>query len=402
MKPKFTVFIVFLFIFASSAFAQGIANDIKLDTMKKYLKELTGTSYYNLNGNTYRITTRTTTHNDIVTAENYLKFRLRSYGLNVIEQPFTYGGANTNARNILAVQIGSQFPDQKYIICAHFDAVSGSPGANDNGSGTVTVLEAARIISKLNPKYTILYALWSGEEQGLQGSNYYAAQAFTNSEKIKGVINIDMIGDGNNFNDLMLYSVTSLTSPLIDNLVAINTSYGINTSIIKNYTMEGGSDHYPFYLKGYPAYLLIEKDPRGDPTYHNSTDTYANINFTFFEKCAKLAILSLAELSGAVNNPNPVEEFTSLPTELILHQNYPNPFNPSTVISYDLKEGSNVRLQVYDALGREVKTLVNEYKPAGNHRVLFSVESSSATSGVYFYKLQTGASMMMKKMVYLK
>ncbi|MBK9099654.1 MAG: T9SS type A sorting domain-containing protein [bacterium] len=83
-----------------------------------------------------------------------------------------------------------------------------------------------------------------------------------------------------------------------------------------------------------------------------------------------------------------------------LMQNYPNPFNPSTVISYQLSVSGDVTLKVFDILGNEVATLVNELKPAGNYEVEF--DASSLTSGVYFYKLQAGTFVDTKKMVLLK
>lgn len=71
-----------------------------------------------------------------------------------------------------------------------------------------------------------------------------------------------------------------------------------------------------------------------------------------------------------------------VPKEFALFQNYPNPSNPSTIISYALPLKSNVTMKVYDALGREVRTLVNENQNAGNHTVIFNV--SDLPSGVYF------------------
>ncbi|KAF0152141.1 MAG: glycosidase [Ignavibacteria bacterium] len=91
-----------------------------------------------------------------------------------------------------------------------------------------------------------------------------------------------------------------------------------------------------------------------------------------------------------------------------LMQNYPNPFNPSTAISYVLQAASHVTLKVYDVLGREVVTLVNEFKPAGTHSTLFlppvaqgkaGVLSSLFASGVYFYRLTTPTTSITKKMI---
>jgi len=96
-----------------------------------------------------------------------------------------------------------------------------------------------------------------------------------------------------------------------------------------------------------------------------------------------------------------IENENISPSEFILNQNYPNPFNPSTVISYYLPVSSNVSLRVYDLLGREVATLVDEYKPAGIYEVEFFAKGGSA-SGVYFYKLQAGSFIQTKKMLLLK
>ena len=88
------------------------------------------------------------------------------------------------------------------------------------------------------------------------------------------------------------------------------------------------------------------------------------------------------------------------PLQFSLSQNYPNPFNPSTVINYQLPVMSHVTLKVYDVLGREVKTLVNEREGAGTHATTF--EAASLPSGVYFYRLQAGSFVQTRKLVLIK
>jgi sugar lactone lactonase YvrE len=83
-----------------------------------------------------------------------------------------------------------------------------------------------------------------------------------------------------------------------------------------------------------------------------------------------------------------------------LEQNYPNPFNPSTSIQYQVPSISNVSLKVYDVLGNEVSTLVNEEKPAGSYEVSF--DAAGLSSGIYFYKLQAGSLVETKKMILMK
>ena len=98
-----------------------------------------------------------------------------------------------------------------------------------------------------------------------------------------------------------------------------------------------------------------------------------------------------------------VEEYSSdLPSSFELSQNYPNPFNPSTVINYQLPSPGYVTLKVYDLLGREVATLVNEYKNAGSYNSHFSILNSELSSGIYFYTIQSGNFAQTKKMILIK
>jgi hypothetical protein len=91
---------------------------------------------------------------------------------------------------------------------------------------------------------------------------------------------------------------------------------------------------------------------------------------------------------------------TSLPDEIALNQNYPNPFNPTTQITYELPQQTDVRLTVYDMVGRQVATLVNETVQAGVHNVNF--DASSLSSGVYIYRLQTGSTTLSRKLTVIK
>lgn len=89
-----------------------------------------------------------------------------------------------------------------------------------------------------------------------------------------------------------------------------------------------------------------------------------------------------------------------LPERFVLEQNYPNPFNPVTVISYQLPVNSWVTLKVFNVLGQEVATLVNEKREAGRYEVEWN--SADAPSGMYIYRLITGEFTAVKKMVLLR
>jgi hypothetical protein len=89
-----------------------------------------------------------------------------------------------------------------------------------------------------------------------------------------------------------------------------------------------------------------------------------------------------------------------IPTNFKLSQNYPNPFNPTTQIEYSIVKGSYITLKVYNLLGQEVKTLIAGFQHAGNYRVTF--DGSNLSSGVYFYRLETGNNSVTKKMILMK
>ena len=127
-----------------------------------------------------------------------------------------------------------------------------------------------------------------------------------------------------------------------------------------------------------------------------------------------LAAISLAKYYSNIaqnfyDNSFPVSvsqnQNETLPEEFQLFQNYPNPFNPSTRIRYGIPEQSFVTIKIYDILGNEIATLVNEEKPAGSYDVEFNIysdEGQNLVSGVYFYKLQAGNFIQTKKMALIK
>jgi hypothetical protein len=95
-----------------------------------------------------------------------------------------------------------------------------------------------------------------------------------------------------------------------------------------------------------------------------------------------------------------VGEKPPLPSSFALYQNYPNPFNPSTEIRYQTSEVSHVTLKVYDLLGREVATLVDEVKEPGEYQVQF--DGSNLASGIYLYRLQSPSGSLVRKMILIR
>ncbi|WP_337871658.1 T9SS type A sorting domain-containing protein [Ignavibacterium sp.] len=97
---------------------------------------------------------------------------------------------------------------------------------------------------------------------------------------------------------------------------------------------------------------------------------------------------------------NERDSFSNIPLKYDLHQNYPNPFNPITTITYDIIKLQNVEVTIYDILGREIKSLVNDQQQPGSYTIKW--DASNVSSGVYFYQLKTKDYINTKKMILLK
>ncbi|MCZ6673706.1 MAG: T9SS type A sorting domain-containing protein, partial [Verrucomicrobia bacterium] len=100
-----------------------------------------------------------------------------------------------------------------------------------------------------------------------------------------------------------------------------------------------------------------------------------------------------------------VAESTTTPTEFGLDENYPNPFNPETVIQFHLPAASHVVIRIFNSIGQEIKTLVDESYQAGVHRAVWKTTDKRgirASSGIYFYHIQAGKFMEVKKMLLLQ
>jgi hypothetical protein len=106
------------------------------------------------------------------------------------------------------------------------------------------------------------------------------------------------------------------------------------------------------------------------------------------------------DFNGSISNSEELEVNTFVPTEFSLNQNYPNPFNPSTKIVYSLPVKTLVTINVFDALGMEIKTLIDEEKSAGIYEIKWN--AGNLPSGVYFYQLKAGDYLSTKKMIFIK
>jgi len=378
---------------------QNIINQVNLDSLSKFVNELSGEVSVIINNQTDTIKSRHKNYPGNNIAADYIEQRLESFGLTVFNQHYSATG-----RNVYAEQPGTEYPDQRYIICAHYDDYPDgpiAPGADDNASGTAAVLEAARLLSNYSSKYTIVYALWDEEEQGLIGSQNYVYQALNTNEDIQGVINIDMIGwDSDNDMKLWVNTIDTANSVyLSDMAVQVNTFYqiGLDPQVLNP---GSGSDNLVFWYFGFSAIGVEELyGIDWNDYYHTTEDKIDKFNLTYFHRCAKMVIGTLASIVE-LNSSSAIDKQNIVVEEFALYQNYPNPFNPNTKIRYAVPQSSGVVIKVYDILGNEIETLVDEEKSVGTYKITWNAEN--LPSGIYFYELQTGSFVETKNMVLLR
>lgn len=298
--------LIVLFFISSLSLAQNstvqqVINSVNQDSLMYFVRELSGNVQTVVNGQNVTIVSRHKNNAANELAKDYIKQKLQQYGLNVTIQNFSSTG-----NNVLGTKVGTQYPNRKFIICAHYDNMpSGSlaPGADDNASGTAAVIEAARILSQYSFPYTLVFALWDEEEQGLVGANYYATQARNANDSILGVINMDMIAyDTNNDGKAEIHNRAVANSvELYQKMVEVNSTYGINLSIINKNPGSTYSDHAAFWTRNYGAILLIEDNNDFNAYYHTVNDLIQYFNVPYFVKSAKLAIGTFATLAMNLN-----------------------------------------------------------------------------------------------------
>ncbi|MFT4605220.1 MAG: carboxypeptidase Q [Rhodothermales bacterium] len=218
-----------------------------------------------------------------LSCEDYgLLFRLAERGQGPLVR--AYGEAEdlgeTAAHNVVAVIPGRELPDEYVLLSAHFDAWDGSSGMTDNGTGSVTMMEAARILAKHypNPRRTIVIGLWSGEEQGLNGSRAYAADHPEVVAGLQALFNQD-----NGTGRIARIDMQGLTGALPHfkrwfNRIPRDLVKGVEL-VAPGSPGQAGSDYVSFICAGAPAFNLAsdEFDYR-DGTWHTNRDTFDKIS----------------------------------------------------------------------------------------------------------------------------
>jgi carboxypeptidase Q len=208
-----------------------------------------------------------------VTSENYsLIWRLMKRGRVEVELNITntIGDKPTEVYNTIAEIRGSEKPDEYVIVGAHLDSWDLGTGTTDNGTGSMTVLEAARAIQKLGlkPKRTIRFVLFSGEEQGLCGSRAYVEAHKSELPKISAALVHDT-GTGKVISFGLMENYQDME--IMEKVVAPLHPLGL---LELSERIMGATDHAPFEAEGVPGFYAIQEPAEYFQTHHSQADTF--------------------------------------------------------------------------------------------------------------------------------
>jgi len=208
--------------------------------------------------------------------------------------------SNYTTNNVIGYVKGKLYPDSFIVFIAHYDHLGQMgenvyfPGANDNGSGTSMVLDLARhFAADTNKflKYSIVFAFVSGEEAGLLGSYYLSKNPLFPIDKIKFLINLDMVGTGSE-------GITIVNGTKFEKEFQLFKEINDKNSLLKTVAQRGEScksDHCPFYEKGVPAVFIYSMGSE-NTEYHNIYDTADKLPFTKYNEIFKLLTIFVDKL----------------------------------------------------------------------------------------------------------
>ena len=281
----------------------------------RQLAELTGVRSVTADGIAGILRTRHTDSGTPIRRATALAYeRFTALGLHPRYQSWSAGGYA--GRNVIATWPGTSRASEIVLVGAHIDdmpAGGNAPGADDNASGSLAVLTAAELLRTRSFERTLRFVIFTGEEQGLYGSDAYARAAQAAGDRIVAVLNFDMIAwDGDGDGRLHLYVRPARDSGHAADL-ALAAAF---TNVVRTYGLAGlaprilaevsdWSDHYSFTLQGFPAICGIEDDVSDfHPYYHTAQDTLDRLNIPYYTRYVQAIVGTAAHLAlPVVGNP---------------------------------------------------------------------------------------------------
>ena len=180
--------------------------------------------------------------------------------------------------------------DSCYVFTAHYDHLGNLgrrvyyPGANDNASGTATIVTLAAYYAKNRPQFDMYFLAFSGEDANLRGSTWFAEHPVVPLERIKYLFNIDMIGDDN---PAIYCEVSDAGMARFPGFEAVNAERKLFTKLDRG-ELAANSDHYPFAVRGVPCIFLENQEGSAFPHYHTPADNIRTVRWDSYEPVFRL------------------------------------------------------------------------------------------------------------------
>ena len=240
----------------------------------------------------------------LAAAARYIEEEWRRQGYEVT--PLTYTARGVESVNLEVTRTGRRFPEQILLVGAHYDSVSGSPGANDNGTGVAALLELSRLFAEASPERSLRFVAFVNEEPpffntGTMGSMVYARAARERGDAIQLAISLETLGyysdesgsqryppffrffypDRGNF--IAFVSNFRSKSWLKRTIGAFQASSDFPLESVATFEFVPGigwSDHLSFWRQGYPALMITDTAPYRYPHYHSPSDTSDKIDYS--------------------------------------------------------------------------------------------------------------------------
>ncbi len=287
----------------------AMIDEVRKAFVYDYCGSLTGEQAVRIAGSEHVLDTRATdSGTPIEMATQYVYEHLEALGLTVKYGPWTH--EEHTGRNVIGELYGTTQPDEVVLVTAHLDNVPSfgrAPGADDNASGSVAVMIASRLMSQRSFVRTVRFIFFTGEEQGLLGARYYAAEMVRTDENVVAVFNLDMIGYDYLGGPVLRLHTRPPSNPGYPADLAIAelfndvvSAYGLAGSLTPIVTASGilGSDHSPFWNEGYPGILAIEDNADDfNRFYHTTEDLRENLNLPYFTDYVRAAVGTAAHLA---------------------------------------------------------------------------------------------------------
>lgn len=248
----------------------------------------------------------------------YIRQQLQQYG-NVDIHEFQAGGRTHQNLVLNLPPSRDRTPKPPILIGAHYDAVPGSPGADDNATGVAVLLELARIFTAEPIRYPLRFVAFDMEEYGLLGSTAYATELAEKRERLRLMISLEMLGYRDNKTNSQLYPARlkyfypnrGNYIALIGNVSTIPDLIRINrnmkkTGVLCEWLPAGvrgqivpdtrRSDHAPFWDKGYRALMVTDTANLRNPHYHEPSDTVETLDLDFLTGVCQGLVASIRKL----------------------------------------------------------------------------------------------------------